>query len=140
MLKAINVTKSYNGKVALKDVSFSVGKGETFCLLGQNGAGKTTLISAVIKILGVTDTVSSPTFSIVNNYQKENEVFYHFDFYRLNHPDEALDIGLEEYLESGNLCLIEWAEKVSPHLPLEYDHFIIEVQSDESRILKKIKH
>jgi len=107
---------------------------------GPMGAGKTTLISAVIKILGVTDTVSSPTFSIVNNYQKENEVFYHFDFYRLNHPDEALDIGLEEYLESGNLCLIEWAEKVSPHLPLEYDHFIIEVQSDESRILKKIKH
>ena len=107
---------------------------------GPMGAGKTTLISAVIKILGVTDTVSSPTFSIVNNYQKENEVFYHFDFYRLNHPDEALDIGLEEYLESGNLCLIEWAEKVSPHLPLEYDHFINEVQSDEIRILIKFKN
>lgn len=107
---------------------------------GPMGAGKTTLISAAVKILGVTDTVSSPTFSLVNNYQKENEVFYHFDFYRLNHPDEALDIGLEEYLESGHLCLLEWAEKVSPHLPLEYDHFIIEVQSDESRILKKLKH
>jgi tRNA threonylcarbamoyladenosine biosynthesis protein TsaE len=107
---------------------------------GPMGAGKTTLISAAVKILGVTDTVSSPTFSLVNNYQKENEVFYHFDFYRLNHPDEALDIGLEEYLESGHLCLLEWAEKVSPHLPLEYDHFIIEVQNDESRILKKLKH
>jgi tRNA threonylcarbamoyladenosine biosynthesis protein TsaE len=104
------------------------------------GAGKTTLISAVVKILGVTDTVSSPTFSLVNNYQKENEVINHFDFYRLNHPDEALDIGLEEYLESGNLCILEWAEKVIPHLPLEYDHFIIVVQSDESRILKKLKH
>ena len=76
---------------------------------GSMGAGKTTLISAVVKILGVTDTVSSPTFSLVNNYQKENEVINHFDFYRLNHPDEALDIGLEEYLESGNLCLLEWA-------------------------------
>ena len=107
---------------------------------GAMGGGKTTLISAVIKILGVTDTASSPTFSLVNNYQKENEVFYHFDFYRLNHPDEALDIGLEEYLESGHLCLLEWAEKVSPHLPLEYDHFIIEVQSDESRILQKLKY
>jgi tRNA threonylcarbamoyladenosine biosynthesis protein TsaE len=107
---------------------------------GSMGAGKTTLISAVVKILGVTDTVSSPTFSLVNNYQKENEVINHFDFYRLNHPDEALDIGLEEYLESGNLCLLEWAEKVIPHLPLEYDHFIIVVQSDESRILKKLKH
>ena len=107
---------------------------------GSIGAGKTTLISAVVKILGVTDTVSSPTFSLVNNYQKENEVINHFDFYRLNHPDEALDIGLEEYLESGNLCLLEWAEKVIPHLPLEYDHFIIVVQSDESRILKKLKH
>ena len=107
---------------------------------GSMGAGKTTLISAVVKILGVTDTVSSPTFSLVNNYQKENEVINHFYFYRLNHPDEALDIGLEEYLESGNLCLLEWAEKVIPHLPLEYDHFIIVVQSDESRILKKLKH
>jgi tRNA threonylcarbamoyladenosine biosynthesis protein TsaE len=107
---------------------------------GSMGAGKTTLISAVVKILGMTDTVSSPTFSLVNNYQKENEVINHFDFYRLNHPDEALDIGLEEYLESGNLCLLEWAEKVIPHLPLEYDHFIIVVQSDESRILKKLKH
>jgi len=107
---------------------------------GSMGAGKTTLISAVVKILGVTDTVSSPTFSLVNNYQKENEVINHFDFYRLNHPDEVFDIGLEEYLESGNLCLLEWAEKVIPHLPLEYDHFIIVVQSDESRILKKLKH
>jgi len=107
---------------------------------GSMGAGKTTLISAVVKILGVTDTVSSPTFSLVNNYQKQNEVINHFDFYRLNHPDEALDIGLEEYLESGNLCLLEWAEKVIPHLPLEYDHFIIVVQSDESRVLKKLKH
>jgi tRNA threonylcarbamoyladenosine biosynthesis protein TsaE len=107
---------------------------------GSMGAGKTTLISAVVKILGVTDTVCSPTFSLVNNYQKENEVINHFDFYRLNHPDEALDIGLEEYLESGNLCLLEWAEKVIPHLPLEYDHFIIVVQSDESRVLKKLKH
>ena len=59
---------------------------------GSMGAGKTTLISAVVKILGVTDTVSSPTFSLVNNYQKENEVINHFYFYRLNHPDEALDI------------------------------------------------
>ena len=106
---------------------------------GPMGAGKTTLISAAVKILGVTDTVSSPTFSLVNNYQKENEVFYHFDFYRLNHPDEALDIGLEEYLESGNLCFLEWAEKVSTHLPLEYDHFVIKEQKDGSRIIEKIK-
>lgn len=105
---------------------------------GAMGAGKTTLISAVTKILGVTDTASSPTFSLVNNYQKENEVFYHFDFYRLNHPDEALDFGLEEYLESGNLCFLEWAEKVSTHLPLKYDHFVIKEQKDGSRIIEKI--
>jgi len=67
------------------------------------------------------------------------EVFYHFDFYRLNHPDEALDFGLEEYLESGNLCFLEWAEKVSTHLPLEYDHFVIKEQKDGSRIIEKIK-
>jgi tRNA threonylcarbamoyladenosine biosynthesis protein TsaE len=107
---------------------------------GEMGAGKTTLIATIVKLLGVNEGASSPTFSLVNSYEGKDKTFYHFDFYRLNHPDEALDIGLEEYLESGNLCLLEWAEKVIPHLPLEYDHFIIVVQSDESRILKKLKH
>jgi len=107
---------------------------------GAMGAGKTTLISAATQKLGVMDTASSPTFSLVNRYQNQNEVFYHFDFYRLNHADEALDFGLEEYLESGSICFLEWAEIISPHLPLEYDHFVIEQQEEGKRILKKIKH
>jgi len=107
---------------------------------GAMGAGKTTLISAATQKLGVMDTASSPTFSLVNRYQNQNEVFYHFDFYRLNHADEALDFGLEEYLESGSICFLEWAEIIAPNLPLEYDNFVIEQQEEGKRILKKIKH
>lgn len=106
---------------------------------GEMGAGKTTLIAETLKLLGTSDTVSSPTFSLVNCYKKENTLFYHFDFYRLDHPDEALDFGLEEYLDSGNLCLLEWAERVSPHLPLNYDFFHLKIGDEGARVLTKIK-
>lgn len=104
---------------------------------GNMGAGKTTLISAVTKLLGVKEPVSSPTFSLVNCYQTNNNTLYHFDFYRLNHPDEALDFGFDEYLDSGNLCFLEWAEKVSSHLPLYYDYFTLKEQKNGNRILEK---
>ncbi|MEO2100177.1 MAG: tRNA (adenosine(37)-N6)-threonylcarbamoyltransferase complex ATPase subunit type 1 TsaE [Flavobacteriaceae bacterium] len=90
---------------------------------GPMGAGKTTLISSLCNALGVRETVSSPTFSLVNTYRSSTGLIYHFDFYRLDHPNEALDFGLEEYLESGHLCFLEWAEKITPHLPLHYDHY-----------------
>ncbi|MDB3862322.1 tRNA (adenosine(37)-N6)-threonylcarbamoyltransferase complex ATPase subunit type 1 TsaE [Flavobacteriaceae bacterium] len=104
---------------------------------GDMGAGKTTLISEATKLLGIKEAANSPTFSLVNSYNSDTKTFYHFDFYRLNHPDEALDFGLEEYLESGNLCFLEWAEKIIPHLPLHYDHFILKEQKNGSRILVK---
>jgi tRNA threonylcarbamoyladenosine biosynthesis protein TsaE len=104
---------------------------------GEMGAGKTTLISAATKLLGVEESASSPTFSLINSYKSKNRTFHHFDFYRLNHPDEALDFGLEEYLESGNLCFLEWAEKITPHLPLQYDYFILKEQKNGERILEK---
>lgn len=85
---------------------------------GEMGAGKTTLIKAICKALGSKDTVSSPTFSLVNDYKYGDEKhIYHFDFYRLNKETEALDMGCEEYFYSGNYCFIEWPEKIQSLLP-----------------------
>jgi tRNA threonylcarbamoyladenosine biosynthesis protein TsaE len=77
------------------------------------GDGKTTLIKSICKNLGVIDDVSSPTFSLVNEYKTKNgEIIYHFDFYRIKSINEAYDIGIEEYFESGNICLIEWPNMI----------------------------
>jgi len=103
---------------------------------GSMGAGKTTLISSICKSLGVEEPISSPTFSLVNTYKSRDGIIYHFDFYRIQNAHEALDIGLEEYLESGNLCFMEWAEKIIPHLPLNYDHYKLEVIDKEHRKIK----
>src|SRR5688500_16303499 len=81
------------------------------------GAGKTTLINELCKQLGVTDQPSSPTFSIVNEYQSSNGSIFHFDFYRLKDEGEAYDLGYEEYFYSGNYCFVEWPEKIMNLLP-----------------------
>ena len=87
---------------------------------GSMGMGKTTLIKALCNRLNVIDTVSSPTFSLINEYKtKDGKSIYHFDCYRLETPEEAYDFGAEEYLDSGSICLIEWAEKIQPLLPQE---------------------
>ena len=100
------------------------------------GAGKTTLIKALLKKLGVNETTSSPTFSIVNEYKKDNgEHFYHFDLYRLNSEEEAYDFGIEEYLFSGNWCFIEWPEKAPNLLPEDHNLISIEILSNENRKL-----
>ncbi len=92
-------------------------KHKVFAFTGHLGAGKTTLIKQFCKALGVNSMVSSPTFSLVNEYAGSNETIYHFDFYRLNNPDEAYGIGFEEYLYSNNVCLIEWPEMIDGLLP-----------------------
>ena len=106
---------------------------------GDMGTGKTTLISSLCKSLGVKETISSPTFSLVNTYHIGNEKIYHFDFYRLKNENEAIDFGLEEYLESGNICFMEWAEKISSHLPLEYDHYILNIVNEKYRKIESKK-
>ena len=84
-----------------------------FSFSGEMGAGKTTLIKALCKCLGIKNIPSSPTFAIVNEYwTPQNEPVYHFDFYRIEHPEEAIGIGLFEYLETGHYCFMEWAEKI----------------------------
>ena len=108
------------------------------CFYGEMGVGKTTFIKEICKKLGVEDVVSSPTFSIINEYLTENnKSVYHFDFYRIEKEEEAFDIGYEEYFYQGNLCLIEWPEKISSIIPEN----IIKVQitrSDEQRIIEII--
>ncbi|RYG05980.1 MAG: tRNA (adenosine(37)-N6)-threonylcarbamoyltransferase complex ATPase subunit type 1 TsaE [Chitinophagaceae bacterium] len=112
----------------------SFANGEKFFIVeGEMGAGKTTLIKAFCGVLGVEDVVSSPTFSIVNEYRFPKGVVYHFDFYRLKNVHEAYDIGYEEYFYSGEYCLIEWPTKVEELLPESYIKVEIKIISDAER-------
>jgi tRNA threonylcarbamoyladenosine biosynthesis protein TsaE len=104
---------------------------------GEMGVGKTTLIKALAKELGVNEVTSSPTFSLVNEYQTtNNQIVYHFDFYRLNNEIEALDMGADEYLYSGNWCFIEWAEKISNLVPDSHSTISIRLLPDGKRFLE----
>lgn len=104
---------------------------------GPMGAGKTTLIRALCDQLGVTDTVTSPTFALINEYKDaEGNPIYHFDFYRIEKLEEAFDFGYEEYFYSGHLCLVEWPEKIEPLLPEEGVMTVgIEILDKESRLI-----
>lgn len=98
------------------------------------GAGKTTLISTLMETLGSEDIVTSPTFALVNQYYTETrEPVYHFDFYRINSINEAFDMGYEEYFYSGDLCLVEWPEKVEPLLPEDTMVVKIEIIDENTR-------
>ena len=95
-----------------------IGERTVFAFNGKMGAGKTTFIKAICEEMGVRETVNSPTFSIVNEYEAgDGRIIYHFDCYRITNIQEALDLGAEEYLYSGNLCFIEWSENIAPLLP-----------------------
>ena len=104
---------------------------------GEMGVGKTTLIKQLCRNLGVTDATSSPTFSLVNEYETTaNQLVYHFDFYRLNKETEALDMGIDDYLYSGNWCFIEWAEKIPNLIPESHSVITISLLEDGSRSLE----
>jgi len=111
-------------------------KHKTILFYGDMGAGKTTLISSLVKTLGGLDDVSSPTFSIVNEYEVKNDKVYHFDFYRIDNVTEVLDIGIEDYFYSGHWIFIEWPEKIEEILPLEADISYIKMNKDGSRTLE----
>jgi len=101
---------------------------------GEMGAGKTTIIKAICDVWGVTDTVSSPTFSLVNEYRnQEKQVFYHFDFYRIEDEEEAWDIGTEDYFYSGNYCLVEWPERIEGLLPESFIRIDVKAGEDNCR-------
>ena len=104
---------------------------------GEMGVGKTTLIKKLCSILGVEGATSSPTFSLVNEYQNTtNQIVYHFDCYRLKSEIEALDMGIDEYLYSGNWCFIEWPEKIETLIPELHSTVTIKLQSDGKRSLE----
>ena len=104
---------------------------------GEMGVGKTTLIKQLCKSLGVTGATSSPTFSLVNEYEaNDHQLVYHFDFYRLNDEVEALDMGIDDYLYSGNWCFIEWAEKIPNLIPQTHSVINITLLADGKRSLQ----
>lgn len=113
-----------------------IGNNNLIAFFAPMGAGKTTFTTAICRALGVTDPVGSPTFAIVNEYMRaDGEPMYHFDFYRINKLSEAMDIGLEDYLYSGCLCIMEWPENIEELLPEETLMVRITVNPDQSRTL-----
>ena len=109
------------------------GNNRIFLFYGDMGAGKTTLIKSLCSFLGTEDTVTSPTFAIVNEYQRPEDKIYHFDFYRLKDQTEALDMGYEEYFYAGAYCFIEWPEKIPDLLPDHYTRINIKAVNNGLR-------
>ena len=121
---------------AARQIIAAAGEEKIWVFQGQMGSGKTTLIKTIAMELGVKDQVSSPTFGIVNEYETEaSSKIFHFDFYRLDDPTEALDIGIEEYFYGGEYCWIEWAEKIAQFLPENFLLIRINPESEETRTI-----
>lgn len=113
---------------------------KVWLLEGEMGAGKTTLIKAVCQVLGVKDTVQSPTYGLVNEYRIDIGKIFHFDFYRIKFEAEALDIGFEEYISTGNYCFIEWPAKIPSLLPSDYLKISINFVDQNQRIIHLSTH
>jgi tRNA threonylcarbamoyladenosine biosynthesis protein TsaE len=113
------------------------GNNRLLAFYGSMGTGKTTIIKAICESLGATDTVTSPTFTLINEYRtSEGDSLYHFDFYRIKKHAEVFDFGIEEYLSSGSYCFMEWPELIEEFLPPETVKIKITVGPDEERILE----
>ena len=122
---------------AARSFARAMGHSTVFAFYGHMGAGKTTFIKALCEVLGVDDEVTSPTFSLVNEYRSATtgELIYHFDFYRIEKEEEVYDMGYEDYFYSGALCLIEWPERMEVLLPGDVVVVHITEQPDGSRLL-----
>lgn len=123
--------------ITVLDINDIKNRNNCLAFYGEMGAGKTTLIKAICNELGVTDITSSPTFSIVNEYDTSTQgKIFHFDFYRINSESEAYDFGYEEYFFSKQLCFIEWPEKVEKLLPLPHHKINIRLGESNLRLLE----
>lgn len=124
--------------VADKLLTFA-GEQKIFIFDGEMGAGKTTFIKNFCQVLGVIDAVSSPTYSIVNEYIGKKNTVYHFDFYRIKNIQEAYDLGYEEYFYGGDICLIEWPERIEELLPEHYIKVKISILDESTRTFEFTK-
>jgi tRNA threonylcarbamoyladenosine biosynthesis protein TsaE len=112
------------------------GENKIFAFYGSMGSGKTTIIKAICRVLGAVDIVSSPTFTLVNEYRtSRGETLYHIDFYRIKNLEEVFDFGIEEYLSGDSYCFMEWPEFVEKILPPGTVNVIITVNENEQRTL-----
>lgn len=134
MLKTINYQ--------LKDINLAIDfilkniTSKTLLFNGAMGSGKTTIIKSLVNRLGSTDNVSSPTFSIVNEYKLKESTVYHFDFYRIENETEALDIGIEDYISKNNWCFLEWSEKIPNLIPINVNYINFKVLEDNTRTIE----
>ena len=133
----IKIEKLDNIREAAKQFIANIGDSTVFAFYGNMGAGKTTFVKAVCEELGVVDVITSPTFSIVNEYRSEQtgELIYHFDFYRVKKIEEVYDMGFEDYFYSGALCFIEWPELCEEVLPDDTVKVSIKEEPDGSRTI-----
>jgi tRNA threonylcarbamoyladenosine biosynthesis protein TsaE len=113
------------------------GDSRLFAFYGSLGAGKTTIIKAICELLGASDPVSSPTFTIVNEYRTaDGQLLYHIDFYRIKKYEEVFDLGIEEYLSAGSYCFMEWPEIIEEMLPPDTVKIRITMGKNEERLLE----
>jgi tRNA threonylcarbamoyladenosine biosynthesis protein TsaE len=135
MQKSIVVNNLAELPLAANELLVACKQKKIFAFKGAMGAGKTTFIKALCQALGVKDTISSPTFSIVNEYVSASGIkIYHFDFYRINSQDEAYDMGYEDYFYSNAYCFVEWPEKVAELIPPDHVKVQITVKGEERTI------
>jgi tRNA threonylcarbamoyladenosine biosynthesis protein TsaE len=139
MLATLTLRKASEATDIARLILQSHAERRVFALHGDLGAGKTTLIKALCEALGVADATSSPSFAIVNEYRMaDDRPVYHFDLYRLRDARELLDIGFEEYLDSGAYCFIEWPELADELLPREVLHITIEAPDSGVRTIRMV--
>lgn len=137
-MKTININSLAQLPEAANSFVQLMGDNTVFAFYGEMGAGKTTFINALARALGVEDDITnSPSFSIINEYRSDTtaELIYHFDLYRLDNLDEALEIGVEDYFDSGALCFLEWPERIAELLPADTVRVTMTVNDDHSRTL-----
>lgn len=138
MNNKITINGLENIKTAAQEFVEHIGDNKVFAFYGKMGAGKTTFIKAVCECLGVEDTVTSPTFAIVNEYQstKVDYPIFHFDFYRIKKLEEVYDMGYEDYFYGGNICFLEWPELIEDLLPEDATKVSIKTEEDGTRTVE----
>lgn len=135
-MKQIIIKDTEHINEAAREFVSAMGENTIFAFYGKMGAGKTTFIKAICEEMGVEDAVTSPTFAIVNEYHTaEDDLIYHFDFYRIKREEEVYDIGYEDYIESGCPCFMEWPELIENLLPEDTVKVTIEELADGTRLV-----